>query len=136
MTWAIIGITTAVFVWEFSAHPQHLEDILYLFGILPARYGSHPDWALRVGSLSTAIIGYSSRAEDCRGRSMKSAATEPTRVDGANFRSSWTMAGSARHSRIACSPGTPKTFLGVPAFISSQRLYTISPREALSNLVL
>ena len=48
MTWAIVGITSAVFVWEFRAHPQHLQDILYSFGIVPARY-SHPDWALRVG---------------------------------------------------------------------------------------
>ena len=48
MTWALIGITSAVFLIEFSIHPQHLKEIAYLFGIVPARY-SHPDWALRVG---------------------------------------------------------------------------------------
>jgi membrane associated rhomboid family serine protease len=48
MTWGLIGFTSAVFLIEFAIHPQHLKEIAYLFGIVPARY-SHPDWALRVG---------------------------------------------------------------------------------------
>ena len=48
MTWALIGVTSAVFLIEFSIHPQHLTEIAYLFGIVPARY-SHPAWAFRVG---------------------------------------------------------------------------------------
>ena len=35
MTWALIGITSAVFLIEFSIHPQHLKEIAYLFGIVP-----------------------------------------------------------------------------------------------------
>ena len=48
MTWMIVAATAIAFVFEFGLHPQHLESIIYLFGIVPARY-SHPDWALRVG---------------------------------------------------------------------------------------
>ena len=48
MTWAIVTITAAAFVFEFGLHPQHLEKIMYLFGIVPARY-RHPDWASSVG---------------------------------------------------------------------------------------
>ena len=47
-TMAIIALTVAIFVVEFVAHPQHLGQIMYLFGIVPARY-VHLDWALRVG---------------------------------------------------------------------------------------
>ena len=48
MTWAIVATTAAAFVFEFGLHPQHLENIMYLFGIVPARF-SHPDWASSVG---------------------------------------------------------------------------------------
>lgn len=48
MTWTLIAITSGVFVVEAVLHPEHLQQIAYLFGIVPARY-SHPDWALRVG---------------------------------------------------------------------------------------
>lgn len=48
MTWSIIGVTGLVLWLEFVVHPEHLEAIVYLFGIVPARY-SHPEWALRVG---------------------------------------------------------------------------------------
>jgi len=48
MTWALIGVTAAVYVFQAFVHPDHLQQIAYLFGIVPARF-SHPDWALRVG---------------------------------------------------------------------------------------
>jgi membrane associated rhomboid family serine protease len=48
MTWAIIAVTSAVYVIEALVHPQHLQQIAYLFGIVPARY-THPAWASRVG---------------------------------------------------------------------------------------
>ena len=48
MTWTLIAITSVVFLFEFTVHPDHLRELAYLFGIVPARY-SIPDWAIRVG---------------------------------------------------------------------------------------
>jgi membrane associated rhomboid family serine protease len=48
MTWALIGINVAVFLYELSLPPEDLERFIYLFGIVPARY-SHPEWAHWVG---------------------------------------------------------------------------------------
>jgi membrane associated rhomboid family serine protease len=48
MTWSLIVATVGVYVFEALSHPQHLEQIAYLFGIVPARY-SHPEWAARIG---------------------------------------------------------------------------------------
>ena len=48
MTWAIAAVTSAVYFLEVLLHPEHLQQLAYLFGIVPARY-SHPDWALQVG---------------------------------------------------------------------------------------
>jgi membrane associated rhomboid family serine protease len=48
MTWTIIAVTSAVYAIEVLEHPQHLQQIAYLFGIVPARY-THPAWASRVG---------------------------------------------------------------------------------------
>ena len=48
MTLTLIAVTSGVYVFEAFLHPEHLEQIAYLFGIVPARY-SHPAWALQVG---------------------------------------------------------------------------------------
>ena len=48
MTWTLIALTSAVYVFEAVVHPEHLQQIAYLFGLVPARF-SHPAWALRVG---------------------------------------------------------------------------------------
>lgn len=48
MTWTLIAVTSAVYVFEAAVHPDHLRQIAYLFGIVPTRY-SHPNWAARVG---------------------------------------------------------------------------------------
>ncbi|MEZ5318123.1 MAG: rhomboid family intramembrane serine protease [Vicinamibacterales bacterium] len=48
MTWSLIAVTSAVFVYQAAAHSEHAQQIAYLFGIVPARY-SHPAWALSVG---------------------------------------------------------------------------------------
>jgi membrane associated rhomboid family serine protease len=48
MTWALIGINVAVFLYELSLPPEDLERFIYLFGIVPARY-SHPEWAHWMG---------------------------------------------------------------------------------------
>ena len=48
MTWALIGINLAVFLYELSLPPEDLERFIYLFGIVPARY-SHPEWAHWMG---------------------------------------------------------------------------------------
>ncbi|HZR45656.1 MAG TPA: rhomboid family intramembrane serine protease [Candidatus Manganitrophaceae bacterium] len=48
MTWMLIAVNSAVFLYETSLDPATQERLFYLFGLVPARY-SHPDWALRLG---------------------------------------------------------------------------------------
>src|SRR5882762_4647683 len=48
VTWALIAVNVLVFLYELSLGPEELEGLLYLFGIVPARY-THPEWALQIG---------------------------------------------------------------------------------------
>jgi membrane associated rhomboid family serine protease len=48
MTWALIAVNVVVFLYELSLSPDELEQLSYLFGVVPARY-THPDWARWVG---------------------------------------------------------------------------------------
>jgi membrane associated rhomboid family serine protease len=48
VTWTLIAINVAVFLYEVSLDPEQLEELIYLFGVVPARY-SHPAWAQAVG---------------------------------------------------------------------------------------
>ncbi len=48
MTWVLIGINVAVFAFELSLPHRQLENFIYLFGIVPARY-THPAWARMMG---------------------------------------------------------------------------------------
>jgi membrane associated rhomboid family serine protease len=48
MTWALIAVNVAVFLYELSLPSEELERLFYFFGIVPARY-SHPEWATVVG---------------------------------------------------------------------------------------
>ena len=40
----LIAINVAVFLYEVSLDPEDLEQLMYLFGVVPARY-THPAWA-------------------------------------------------------------------------------------------
>jgi membrane associated rhomboid family serine protease len=48
VTWSLIAVNIAVFLYQLTLSPETLQRLIYLFGIVPARY-SHPEWALRVG---------------------------------------------------------------------------------------
>jgi membrane associated rhomboid family serine protease len=48
MTGVLIGLNVVVFLYELALGPQQLEQVFYLFGIVPARF-SNPEWALQVG---------------------------------------------------------------------------------------
>jgi membrane associated rhomboid family serine protease len=48
VTWSLIGVNAAIFLYEAGLEPQALERFVYLFGLVPARY-SHPEWARWVG---------------------------------------------------------------------------------------
>jgi membrane associated rhomboid family serine protease len=48
MTWSLIAINTAVFLYQLTLGPEELQRLIYLFGIVPARY-THPDWAQWIG---------------------------------------------------------------------------------------
>jgi len=47
-TWVLIFVNSVVFLFELTMPEQGLEQFLYLFGLVPARY-THPGWALWVG---------------------------------------------------------------------------------------
>ena len=42
------AVNVAVFLYELTLPPQDLERLVYMFGIVPARY-SHPEWAQWMG---------------------------------------------------------------------------------------
>ena len=48
VTRALILINVVVFFFELALPQEALEQVFYLFGIVPARF-EHPDWAARVG---------------------------------------------------------------------------------------
>src|SRR6266850_1070645 len=47
-TRALILVNVVVFFFELGLPHQSVEQLFYLFGLVPARF-SHPDWALAVG---------------------------------------------------------------------------------------
>jgi membrane associated rhomboid family serine protease len=48
VTWSIIAANVLIFLYELELPPDELERLLYLFGVVPARF-AHPAWAQRVG---------------------------------------------------------------------------------------
>ena len=48
MTWSLIAINVAVFLYELTLSSEGLQDLVYLFGIVPARF-SHRQWAQLMG---------------------------------------------------------------------------------------
>jgi membrane associated rhomboid family serine protease len=48
MTWALIAVNVAVFLYELTLPAEELERLFYFFGMVPARY-SHPEWAMVAG---------------------------------------------------------------------------------------
>jgi len=48
MTWWIIAANLIVFLAELHLSPQQLQQVTYLFGVVPARF-THPAWAAGVG---------------------------------------------------------------------------------------
>ncbi len=48
VTWAIIAANTIVFLYQSALPPERLQAVIYLFGIVPARW-SDPAWAVSVG---------------------------------------------------------------------------------------
>ena len=48
VTRTLILINVVVFFFELALPQETLEQVFYLFGIVPARF-AHPDWAARVG---------------------------------------------------------------------------------------
>src|SRR5438874_12513753 len=47
-TRALILVNVVVFFFELGLPHQTVEQVFYLFGVVPARF-THPDWALAVG---------------------------------------------------------------------------------------
>ena len=48
VTRALILINVIVFFFELTLPPESVEQLFYLFGIVPARF-THPDWAAAIG---------------------------------------------------------------------------------------
>src|SRR5437762_11747431 len=47
-TRALILVNVVVFFFQLGLPHQTVEQVFYLFGVVPARF-THPDWALTVG---------------------------------------------------------------------------------------
>jgi membrane associated rhomboid family serine protease len=47
-TWGLIAVNVYVFIQELTLSPQAAERMMYLFGLIPARF-LHPGWAEQVG---------------------------------------------------------------------------------------
>ncbi len=52
-TWGLIVLNSLVFLFELSLSDRELEQLFYVFGLVPARY-SHPEWA---GVLGRSALG-------------------------------------------------------------------------------
>jgi membrane associated rhomboid family serine protease len=39
VTWSLIAVDVAVFLYELTLDPQDLERLVYNFGLVPARFG-------------------------------------------------------------------------------------------------
>lgn len=48
VTWILIALNGLVFFFEVQLPRETLEQIVYLFGVVPARF-THPEWAAEVG---------------------------------------------------------------------------------------
>jgi rhomboid family protein len=48
LTWTLMFVNTSIFLLSLAAAPQVVQNIFYLYGLIPARF-THPDWALQVG---------------------------------------------------------------------------------------
>ncbi|MFL6514021.1 MAG: rhomboid family intramembrane serine protease [Chthoniobacterales bacterium] len=44
----IVLVNVVAFVFELTLPPESLQQVIYLFGVVPARF-THPDWAASVG---------------------------------------------------------------------------------------
>ena len=55
MNWTIMAVCTIVFLFETTLSPKVLERLIYLYGVIPARY-THPDWAAGAGLVPKAIL--------------------------------------------------------------------------------
>ena len=48
VTWTIVAVTVGVFLWQWTLPEPGLRRVLYLFGVVPARY-TDPAWAAELG---------------------------------------------------------------------------------------
>ncbi len=48
VTWGLIGLNVTVFLYQLSLPEQSLQQLIYLFGIVPLRY-TDPTWAAEIG---------------------------------------------------------------------------------------
>ena len=48
VTWTLIAVNVAIFLWQLTLPDQGVVELFYLFGIVPARY-TDPAWAAQLG---------------------------------------------------------------------------------------
>jgi membrane associated rhomboid family serine protease len=81
VTWSLIAVNVAVFLYELTLDPQDLERLVYSFGVVPARFGAshggywtlltcmflHGGWAHVIGNMWSLWI-FGDNVEDVMGR--------------------------------------------------------------------
>ncbi len=55
VTWALIFLNGIIFIFEISIPEDILQQLFFLFGLVPARY-SYPDWALFLPFLTNMFL--------------------------------------------------------------------------------
>jgi len=57
VTWTLVAVNVAVFLWQLSLPEEGVRRLFYLFGIVPARW-SDPAWAAQVGFPMAAALPF------------------------------------------------------------------------------
>jgi membrane associated rhomboid family serine protease len=57
VTWTLITVNALVFFYELTLAPPQLEQLFYLYGLVPARI-SHPAWAAEVGFPPGGVLAF------------------------------------------------------------------------------
>jgi membrane associated rhomboid family serine protease len=57
VTWTLIAANVAIFLWQLTLPAAGVEQLFYLFGIVPARF-TDPAWAAQLGFPGTGILPF------------------------------------------------------------------------------
>ena len=57
VTWTIVAVNVAVFLWQLTLPEEGVRRLFYLFGIVPARF-TDPAWAAQIGFPGAGVLPF------------------------------------------------------------------------------